>query len=271
MPEVERDAARASEYHLCRVTVSGVQVLGPNLRRLTLTGQGVADMPTAGPDQRLKLLLNDDTSRLPSDRGAFSITRFMGLMVSSAVRGTTIRTYTIRSHRLEAGEIDIDFALHEHGGPATRLAATAQVGDQVAVYGPACEYQPSADDAWLLLAGDDTALPAIAAILESLPSTAVGQALIEVRDRGDVQTLDSPAGVQVDWLIRDTTPAHRSNALAGAVAQLAIPDGRRWVWLAGEAGVTTGLRRHLVTDRGLDKSEVRFTGYWKHGRTDPRP
>ena len=270
MLEQDRAARRATGYHLCRVSVVKVRDLGPNLRRVTLAGPEVAKLPYAGPDQRVKLLLNDDPTRLPSTSGPYSIARFTGLMVTSAVRGTSIRTYTIRHHRPDEAELDIDFAVHDEGGPATRWAATVAVGAEAVVYGPACEYRAPDPQAWLLLAGDDTALPAIAAVLESLPAEATGRAFVEVADDADVQELQAPAGVRVDWLVRGDAPAHSSTLLPQAVAGLALPDGPRWVWLAGEAGITTGLRKHLVNDRRVDRAQVRFTGYWKHGRTGGR-
>jgi NADPH-dependent ferric siderophore reductase len=38
-----------------------------------------------------------------------------------------------------------------------------------------------------------------------------------------------------------------------------------YAWVAGESRVVTGLRRALVSDLGLHRSQVAFMGYWREG------
>ena len=47
--------------------------------------------------------------------------------------------------------------------------------------GPSGAYTPDPAADWHLLAGDETALPAISSALEALPANAIGKVFIEVR------------------------------------------------------------------------------------------
>src|SRR5690606_28604114 len=119
---------------------------------------------------------------------------------------------------------------------------------------------------WLLLAGDETALPAIGAILESLPADARGPAYVEIPEPADQQELRRPEGVATTWLHRSDGPAGAC-PLLDAIRTAAFPPGRVFAWLAGEAGVVRSLRRHLVEERGIAKSAIEFTGHWRRSRS----
>jgi NADPH-dependent ferric siderophore reductase len=120
----------------------------------------------------------------------------------------------------------------------------------------------------LLLAGDETAAPAICAILERLPADARGEALLEVPEPADALPVAGPPGVTVGWLARGAGPPGARlvpAVVAAAVSPLAVPV---YAWLAGEASVIRRLRRHLVAERGLDRRAVTFMGYWRLGRAE---
>ncbi|CAA9394690.1 siderophore-interacting protein [uncultured Nocardioides sp.] len=151
----------------------------------------------------------------------------------------------------------------------------------------------------LLLVGDETAVPAISGILRDLPPGSRGAAFLEVPVSGDVLDVVAPVGVEVVWLPRDGAPlgeklhgavlAHLGEADAAPVIETDEVDPDLWetptysssgealieaapgvdadlyAWIAGEAGVVTGLRRHLVRDRGIDRRQVAFMGYWRRG------
>ncbi|GMA88839.1 hypothetical protein GCM10025868_40890 [Angustibacter aerolatus] len=160
---------------------------------------------------------------------------------------------------------------------------------------PGIEWRPPADTRRVLLAGDETALPAVASVLESLAATrpgVTGHALVEVAGAADVLPLAAPSGVRVVWCPRDGRP--RGAALAAALHEvLDAPTAARpstpladvdvdhevlwetgegaqgWYgWLAGEAAMVRGLRRHLVQERGVDRRSVTFMGYWREGRAE---
>ncbi|MBC6467831.1 siderophore-interacting protein [Actinomadura alba] len=184
-----------------------------------------------------------------------------------AVRAV-FRTYTVRRHRPEAGEIDIDFVLHGDTAPGSRWAARAKPGDQVGVWGPGAMYDPSPAADWRLIAGDETALPAMAAIIETLPAGARARVFVEVADAAEEQRFATDGDVRVEWLHRDGVPAGRSALLVDRLRAADLPDGRPYAWIAGEAAMVKALRRHLVNDRGIDRADICFSGYWRLGKTE---
>ena len=184
--------------------------------------------------------------------------------------------------------------------------APAAVGDRLAVIAPrrgqfygGIEFDPGTARR-LLLVGDETAVPAICAILGQLRHDAVGAAFLEVPSAADVLTVEHPEGVEVVWLARDEdthgarlhqavldhlgvggvtieepdevdpdlweTPSYSSSGEAVATPGTGAggPDGR-YAWIAGESAVVTGLRRHLVRGLGMDRGQVAFMGYWRRG------
>ena len=160
------------------------------------------------------------------------------------------------------------------------------------------EFAPG-DARRVLLAGDETAVPAICAILRDLAPDARGAAFLEVPDSGDVLAVPAPRGVAVTWLPRDGAPLGERLARAvtehlGAPVSIEVPEegvdpdlwetptysssgevvsddaetarlGDLYAWIAGESAVVTGLRRHLVRDLGMHRRRVAFMGYWRRG------
>ncbi|GCD41588.1 siderophore-interacting protein [Streptomyces paromomycinus] len=155
-------------------------------------------------------------------------------------------------------------------GPATRWAHRAAPGDTLGMFGPSAYFArpvPLGTADWMLLAGDETALPAIGTLAEWLPEGARAVAYIEVTDAADEQTFDTRGDLTVHWLHRGTGPAAPGEPLVEAVRGARFPAGSVFAWLAGEAGAVRALRRHLVEDRGLDKRDIDFTGYWRRALT----
>jgi NADPH-dependent ferric siderophore reductase len=180
-----------------------------------------------------------------------------------------MRTYTVCGRRHEPEEFDVEFALHGDGGPASRWAASARPGDRAAVLGPTTEdnggvdFRPPPDTDWVLLAADETALPAVAGILEWLPPGTRARAWIEVPYAEDIRRLPTEADAEITWLVRG-----RSGPAVEAIRGAALPAGAPYAWIAGEAGAVRALRRHLVAERGFDRRAVTFTGYWRRGATE---
>lgn len=179
-----------------------------------------------------------------------------------------MRTLTVRRHRAQTGEVDVDFVLHGDGGPASRWAARAQPGDHVGMLAAPGLYLPPGTAQWQLIAGDETALPAIGAIVESMPPTTRALVFVEVASGAAEQPLDTPEGVQLRWVYRGAIAAGRGNALLDAVRGATFPEGPPYAWIAGEARAVRMLRRHLVNDRGIDKAAITFTGYWRLGKSE---
>ena len=178
------------------------------------------------------------------------------------------RTYTIREVDAGARELSIDFVVHGDEGLAGPWAAAAQPGEPLTFSGPGGAFNPNPDADWYLLAGDESALPAVATVLRALPANAVGQAFVEVAGPGDRQEISKPAGVELTWLYRGSTPAGRSGLLAEALSAAPWPDGTVQVFAHGEREAMKSLRDILFSHRGLDRSQVSLSGYWAAGRTE---
>lgn len=210
--------------------------LTPSMRRVTLTGSDLVDF-TYEPGQDVMLAFPDgEESRR--------------------------RRYTIRRQDRVAATIDIDFVLHGHG-PAARWAAAATTGVRISAVGPRGKVavRPEAD--WHLFVGDDSAVPATLAMVESLPSTATVTAFLEVAGPEHEQ----PAPVSVQWLHRGSVHPGSLELLAGAVAGFELPPGQGAVYLNGEKRVVRAIRDALA-ERGVAKDDVALKAYWVGGEAN---
>lgn len=178
------------------------------------------------------------------------------------------RTYTVRHFDAAAQEVTIDFVVHGDEGLAGPWAASAAPGDRIIFTGPGGAYRPNPDADWFLFAGDESALPAIAAALESLPAGARGHAYVEVDTAADIQPLDKPDAVELTWIFRNGATPDVSTALLDAVANGVWPEGRVDAFVHGEREYMKALRDILFKQRGLERSQVSLSGYWAYGRTE---
>lgn len=178
------------------------------------------------------------------------------------------RTYTIRWVDTAAQELAIDFVIHGDEGLAGPWAAAAKPGDTLTFTGPGGAYNPSPDADWYLFAGDEAALPAIAAAIEALPAEARGLAFIEVGSDADIQRIAAPAGVELNWLRRNGSPAGEGDLLVSAIANADWPAGRVDVFAHGERGYMKALRDVFFIQRGLERRQVSLSGYWAKGRVE---
>ena len=229
----------------------------PRTVRVTFTGSGLRELEP-WPDQQLKLLFPPPgrAVRLPS--GDDDVLRwYQAYLAIPEDERPVMRSYTVRSR--DRDTIDVDFVLHSGGidGPATAWARTASPGAVLGRYGPDAAYRrPVPAAGTVLLAGDETAVPAIATLLSEVDNAVV---FVEVPDAAEEQPLP------VRWLHRNDTP--HGTKLLEAVREAKFRDGPVAAWLAGEAAMVRSLRRHLVGERGLDKSVIEFTGYWRRALT----
>ncbi len=238
----------------------------PHLVRLTLGGPGFADFqPKDATDSYVKISFAKPELGLepPYDLAALRET------LAPADLPVT-RTYTVRRVDQAAGTIDIDFVVHGDEGIAGPWAAAAQPGDRVVLAGPGGAYRPDPTADWHLFAGDESAIPAIAAALEALPAEAKGLAFLEIGGRDDLVELDHPAGVQLIWVGRAARDESTAALLATAITGHPWPDGRVQVFAHGERESMKALREVFLTQRGLDRSQLSLSGYWAYGRTEDR-
>jgi NADPH-dependent ferric siderophore reductase len=175
------------------------------------------------------------------------------------------RKYTVRSVDAATGTLDIDFVRHADAGPGSAFAERAMPGDVIGVLGPGGGGLMEAD--WYLLAGDETALPAIARMAECLPRGASATILIEVADRGEIQPLACSASVDIHWLCRDKADTSPGQLLDRAVRQVQIPSKgrRRYIWVGCEFEAFRSLRSYLRNEQKLSKLEHLVVSYWRRG------
>jgi NADPH-dependent ferric siderophore reductase len=243
------------------VDVSSLEHLTPGCIRVVLSGPELEGFTTKGPAEHVKVLLprpGESRPQLPEWGPE-------GPVLQDGQQMPPSRTYTPRAWDPASHRLTVDFMLHGEG-LASNWARNARPGDVVAVSGqPGGAYQvdPGAD--WYLLGGDESALPALATILEALPSSARGKAFLEVTDPAEVQALSAPAQVEIEWLYRGQREGVAGMELDRAFRAFESPAGRGRVWVGCEAGVMRSIRRHLLEDRNMDRSDIHTHGYWKYG------
>ncbi|WP_326553421.1 siderophore-interacting protein [Micromonospora sp. NBC_01813] len=252
---------------LCVVDVVGTERISPNIIRVTLGGDQLQQLPNHGFDHWFRLFLPQEQGEtsfdLPNRIDTIGYLKY--LRIPSATR-PHLRNYTVREFRPQDRELDIDFVVHGDEGIATRWVQRTKPGDTVALLDQGRGYDFEPDTTYHLLAGDETALPAIAGILRDLPREATGLALIEIPDPADAQPVDAPAGVQLRWLAREPGDQPGSVALAAVRAWTTDTPATVSAYFAGEQNLPTTARRHLV-EAGVPKRRITFTGYWKLGQS----
>ncbi|KPC62025.1 siderophore-interacting protein [Streptomyces chattanoogensis] len=268
-------APATAPFRFFDVHVVRTRRVSPSVVRVTFGGERLDALASGGRDQRFKLFLPQPHQ----DRPVFEDTSdgwYTTWRAQDPAERPLMRSYTIREKRCHSGEFDVDFALHgaghgtAAGGPAARWAAGARPGDRLTVLAPVVEdnggvdFRPPTGTDWILLTGDETALPAIAGILSWLSPGTRAKVWIEIAHEDDRQPLPTFADADITWLVRDGDPGR----LPAALRTAELPEGTPYAWIAGEAGTVKAVRRHLVRDRGIDRRAVKFTGYWRRGATE---
>ncbi|HEY0813767.1 MAG TPA: siderophore-interacting protein [Pseudonocardia sp.] len=227
----------------------------PGMIRVTLTGDELAGFTGDGPDRRIKMFFPAPGQERPAVPRAST----GGPVWPAGEARPAIRTYTVRRFDAAAGELDVDFVLHAGHGPAAAWARAARPGAWVGVSEPGGRYEPDPGVDFHVLIGDETALPAVATVLDALASDGPARAMtfIEVADPHEEQRLPG----SVTWVHRGARRA--GEPLVDAVRAAVFPAGRGQAWLSGESGCVRDLRRHLIEERGLDRRLVYATGYWR--------
>lgn len=248
------------ELKMRLLQVVRTQAVSPQLLRVTLSGEDLRGFVSASFDDHVKVFFPEPGQ----DRPVLPTVGPEGISMPPGVPRPAARDYTPRRYDAHVNELDIEFVLHGDG-PASTWAAQARPGQFIGVGGPRGSFVvPTAFD-WHLLIGDDTALPAIARRIEELPASARVIALIEVADAGAQIPLPVRDGLSVRWLHRDGAPAGDPVALERAVRQVALPAGEGYVWAAAESAAAKAVRRVLVEERGIAKTRIRASSYWKRG------
>jgi NADPH-dependent ferric siderophore reductase len=257
----ERDMAEVPGIRTFVTSVARVEEVHPHLRRIVFGGGDLAGFEPLGPDTFVYVLLPPPGGTELTVDAAFTWEAHRRTPEEERAVGAY---YTVRRWDPVRREIEALFVLHGDEGHASAWAGRAAVGDPVALWGPRTSYAPPADTEWYLLVADETGLPAVAAIIESLPEQVPVRVLAEVGSVDEHQPLPERDTVEVTWLHRDGVPAGTTTLLADAVSGLSWRGGRAYAFGGGESRAMTDVRAHLRRVVGLRRDQVSMVAYWRH-------
>lgn len=260
--ELPRKRSRRPRHKMQTIfaRVAAVSPITPRMMRVTFASDQFVGFTAPFPDQFATLLFPHAHQTKPVIAPGFTWEEYQTM--PEDVR-PIVRNYTIRRSRPECGEIDIDFVLHGDSGFGSRWAMHAKPGLEVGLWGPRVGYNPAPEVDWQLLFGDETAVPAIGAILESLAAGTKARVIIEVADADDEQPLPTAGDVDVTWLHRGHAGHQPSDRLLAAVREVSFPPGVVYAWGAGEIETVQAYGKYLRRERGLKTSAISAIGYWR--------
>jgi NADPH-dependent ferric siderophore reductase len=247
-------------------TVRRTEQLSPSLVRVVIGGGDLARFaPGSFTDSYVKVLFLHP-------EGEYARPLDLDAVRADAPREhwPRLRTYTVRAWDAETTELTLDFVVHGDEGLAGPWACRAAPGDEVLLLGPGGGYEPDPAADWHLLAGDESALPAIAAAAERLAERAAksvaAHIFVEVDGPDHEIPLKLPAGAELTWVHRGSGPV--GARLVEAVGALEFPKGDVHAFVHGEAGFVKRLRGLLFTERAVPRDRVSISGYWRQGVDD---
>lgn len=241
-----------------RVAVTAVTALTPRLIRVTVGGPELDGLVIEQPAASVRLLLPAPGSSelvVPAWQGN-------EFRMPDGSR-PTIRTLTPLRLDSTLRELDLEIVVHE-GGAASAWAQAARPGDEAALSGPGRGYPIDAEATGFVLGGDESAMPAITQLLEVLPADKPVHVIVEVADPAARLELPEHPAATVDWYDLPAG-APPGDCIVAAITSTDLGPGTR-IWAAGEAAAMQRIRRHLLDERNLPRSETWIRGYWKSGR-----
>lgn len=222
------------------LTAASVTRITPKMLRVVFTSPELADFHSGAPDDHIKLFFRDDAGE------------------------SCMRDYTPRAFDPQAQTLTIDFALHD-AGPATAWALAAKEGDTLEIGGPRGSVVVPDDFDWYLLVADEAGLPAVGRWLEELRPGVPVLSVVAIDDLDEAQRIETRTAWTPRWICRDQEGGNDAETLRRAVAELELPPGDGYVWIAAEASVAKALRAHVLEDRQHPPRWMRASGYWLRG------
>jgi NADPH-dependent ferric siderophore reductase len=230
---------------LRRVQVIAVHQPTPNVRRIVFGGPALKTFKPELPAQWIKLFLpHEEQSKIG-------------------------RAFTIRDFDASVRHLTIDITLHEQG-PMSEWALRAVVGDQLQISDPRGGFRGCTQRSWLLLAGDETAISALAGIVRGVAQEVEVHMFIEVSDRCEVQFMVAHPNVKLRWIFRYSADESPIENLCDVLRHSLLPATKGDAWIAGEAAAVRSIRTLLLRERGFEPGRVQAAEYWKKGEEDHR-
>ncbi|PTE07887.1 siderophore-interacting protein [Mesorhizobium helmanticense] len=262
-PEIVWTGDLADETRLAQfreMTVTDVRDLTPHMRRIRFAGE---DLERFAKFCGMHIRMLFPTSEVPDP--LWPMLGSNGLPVwPSDDRRPVARVYTIRALDVANGVIDVDFLVHPGESVGAAWAMQAAPGMKVGIMGPVG--RPVRPASWYVLGADETGLPALARLLETLPDETKGVAFVEIADEAEKQPIDNATGIELHWLSRNGVPAGEDQRLADAVQSVAWPHiGSAFGWFAAEAAAAKIVREHWRGTLGLGRDETLAAAYWRRG------
>lgn len=250
-----------SGYRTFLTTVVATEDVTPAIRQVTFSSDDLATFDPVGPDTFLYVLLPPPgRTELTIDRD-FSWAAVPDMPESERPVGGY---YTLRRWRPESREIDVWAVLHEGSGPAGQWFDRVAPGDVAALWGPRTAFEPPADTDGYLLVADETGLPAVAVILETLPPETPIVVLAEADSPATRPPLPDHPGATVHWFHREGAAPGTATFLGDAVRSIAVPGAHPYVWGGGESRAMTAVRKRVRRELGLSREQVSLVAYWRH-------
>lgn len=246
------------------LTVLRTERVAADIVRITLGGDELEGFVSASFDDHVKVFLPRDGETAPLVPNVADV----GKRTDDDSKRPVARDYTPRRYDPLKQELDIEFVLHGDG-PGSNWAARAKPGDPVGIGGPRGSFVISSDFDWYLLAGDETAVPAIGRRIEELPDDRTAIVIVEAASPAALPRWPARPNVHVRAVYRndatENTEAGTGTVLLDAVRAVVLPEGVGHAWVAAESKVAKSIRTHLVEERGVDKQHIRASSYWRHG------
>lgn len=259
IPHVTKPKRPARPAH--EATVTGRRQLSPNMVRLSLNAPALIGRELEHTDHYIKLLFVPEGADYawPYDLPTIRDTK-------PRAEQPVTRTYTFRSVDTVTGDFELDFVLHGDAGLAAPWARGAQVGEKIGFSGPGGAWHPETGYEHFVLAGDESAGPAIAAAIEALPEGATASAYVEVDGPEEEFEMPQPDAVELTWVHRRGDVA--GSALSDAVRAAGYPEKKTSWFIHGVAEMIKEMRRFLFIDGEVAKADVSISGYWRLGMTE---
>lgn len=238
--------ARPLHHHSRLRPAKVVEVLevSPRLRRIVVTGVSLFDFPEGRPGHWVKLFLETRNGS-----------------------GAVGRAYSVLKWDAERRRMSFDMGLHG-GGPMSQWAANARVGDRLSISAPRGGLVENNPRSWMLLAGDESALAAIQAIMAQTTPEKELHVFIEVGRESEIIDFPARPNAVIRWLLRDAENPETSSTMYEAIRCSPLPNQAGRAWVAGESGAVKKIRQHLLRERGFNAEDVQAAGFWKKGEVD---